>query len=202
MFQNDLLTAGNRLAEQLVTCSLTAPLVLALNSESLPAATEIANRLGGQVDRIFVEGMDIPSANGQCRGAVSETGHMAMECAGDGNPGTEEGFALGMLNHILKLVERRVAMMPGTPLCESEGRNVILVADGLAGGATMVAAIRGVRSRSPLRLVAAVNVAPTRTLDRIRAEADETFALSTVARIGDVGRLRRARHRLSLVASR
>jgi len=91
-----------------------------------------------------------------------------------------------------RLVERRVASMPGSELTDLKGRNVILVADGLAGGATMVAAIRGVRSQHPLRLVAAVGVAPSRTLDRIRAEADETVALSTVAKIGDVGRARRA----------
>lgn len=196
----DLKTEGSLLARRLASDMLYAPLVLALNSQSIPVARDIARRLGGEVDRIFVEGM--ASATGQASGAVSETGHVAMEGHGSGKSGSEEAFARDVLNHIIRLVERRVAATPGSALADPEGRNVILVADGLAGGATMVAAIRGVRSQNPRRLVAAVGVAPTRTLDRIRTEADETVALATVARIGDVGRVRRARRRAASVPLR
>ena len=191
MQQTDLKTDGTLLAGRLALSSLDAPLVLALNSGSLPVARDVAIWLGGELDRIFVEGMDVPSESGRYSGAVSETGHLALEHADGGHAGSEEAFALDILNHILRLVERRVAASPGTGLADSSGRNVILVADGLAGGATMVAAIRGVRSRQPLRLVAAIGCAPSRTLDRIRREADETVALSTVENIGDVGRARR-----------
>jgi putative phosphoribosyl transferase len=195
-------TEGSRLAGRLAGRSLSAPLVLALTPESVPVASDIARRLGGKADRIFVEGMDIPSSHGRCIGAVSETGHLALACAGGGDAATEEAFAREMLNYIVRLVERRLASMPGNGLPDSAGRNVILVADGLAGGATMVAAIRGVRAQHPLRLVAAVGVAPSRTLDRIREEADETVALSTVAKFGDVGRVRRADRRATPAHSR
>lgn len=193
MLQNDLKTDGTQLGGRLAVSALEAPLVLALNSNSLPVARDVAIWLGGELDRIFVEGMDVPSESGRYTGAVSETGHLALEHApGGATGGSEEAFALDILNHILRLVERRVATAPGTGIAASSGRNVILVADGLAGGATMVAAIRGVRSRQPLRLVAAIGCAPSRTIDRIRKEADETVTLSTVANIGNVGRVRRA----------
>lgn len=188
-------TVGDRLAGRLASCSLTAPVVLALTSGSLPIASDIARRLGGEAERIFVEGMDDPSGNGRCGGAVSETGHLALERTGERKAGTEEALAQAVLNQVIRLLEKRLSLMPGTGLTDSVGRNVILVADGLAGGATMIAAIRGVRSQRPLRLVAAVGVATSRTLDRIRAEADETVALSTVAKIGDVGRARHSRRK-------
>lgn len=184
--------AGNELAGRLEHFELHAPLVLALTRESAEMARGIAKRLGGTADRLFVEGMDTPSAYGRCSGAVSETGHVSLACREDESSGTEEALARDMLDHILSMVAQRIASMPGSDIADSQGRNVILVADGLAGGATMVAAIRGVRARNPLRLVAAVGIAPSRTLARIQEEADETVALSKVAKFGDVGRVRRA----------
>jgi predicted phosphoribosyltransferase len=185
-------TAGAWLAVRLAVDSVTAPLVLALTPTSLPFAGDIARQLGGTVCRILVEALDIPSTTGRCIGAVSETGHLALACSGTGNAASEEAIAGEMLNRIVGLIEQRQSLAPVDALPNSAGRNVILVADGLAGGATMVAAIRGIRSQQPLRLMAAIGVAPSRTLDRIRDEADETVALSTVASFGDVGRVRRA----------
>jgi predicted phosphoribosyltransferase len=54
----------------------------------------------------------------------------------------------------------------------------IVVDDGLATGATMLAALHAVRGQRPARLVCAVPVAAPEALDRVRAQADEVVCLA------------------------
>jgi predicted phosphoribosyltransferase len=54
---------------------------------------------------------------------------------------------------------------------------VIVVDDGSATGATMIAALRATRAKQPFRLVGAVAVAPPPTLAHLEAEADEIVCL-------------------------
>jgi putative phosphoribosyl transferase len=56
-------------------------------------------------------------------------------------------------------------------------RVVILVDDGLATGATMLAAIAALREKQPAKIVAAVPVCPPETLQEIERAADETVIL-------------------------
>ncbi len=60
-----------------------------------------------------------------------------------------------------------------------EGRTVIVVDDGIATGATVKAALRGVSLHRPARLVLAVPVAPADSLDELTAEGDEIICLAT-----------------------
>jgi putative phosphoribosyl transferase len=50
---------------------------------------------------------------------------------------------------------------------------VILVDDGLATGASMMAAVHAVRRKNPSRIVVAVPVAPPETAEALRSEVDE-----------------------------
>jgi predicted phosphoribosyltransferase len=68
---------------------------------------------------------------------------------------------------------------------------VIVVDDGLATGSTMIAALHGLRSRQPARLICAVPVAPAETLDRIHAYADEVVCLHTPENFYAVGQFYR-----------
>jgi len=56
---------------------------------------------------------------------------------------------------------------------------VILVDDGLATGATMVAAVRALRQRGPARIVVAVPIAAPETCDAMRAEVDDVVCATT-----------------------
>jgi len=60
-----------------------------------------------------------------------------------------------------------------TPPLELAGKACILVDDGLATGATMVAAVRWARARRAARVVAAVPVAAQPSLPLIEVEADD-----------------------------
>ena len=62
-----------------------------------------------------------------------------------------------------------------------------MVDDGLATGATMVAALHAVRQRAPARLVCAVPVASEEALKLVRMHADEVVCLSVPRRFAAVG---------------
>ena len=64
---------------------------------------------------------------------------------------------------------------------------MIIIDDGIATGATMLAAIRALRARAPARLVVATPVAPPDTVQRLAAEADEVVCLSMPSDFHAVG---------------
>jgi putative phosphoribosyl transferase len=80
---------------------------------------------------------------------------------------------------LAEIARRRAAWLAGRPPVAVEGRTVIVVDDGLATGATMRAALAGLRARRPAALVLAVPVAPADTLARLGAEADGVICLAT-----------------------
>jgi predicted phosphoribosyltransferase len=66
---------------------------------------------------------------------------------------------------------------PIRPPISPTGRLVIVVDNGIATGASMIAAVRAVRAQQPARLIAAVAVAPPQTLEHMAQEADEVVCL-------------------------
>jgi putative phosphoribosyl transferase len=75
-------------------------------------------------------------------------------------------------------IERRERAYRGgrTPL-PIRGRTVILVDDGLATGASMLAAVRAVRAHGPARVIVAVPVGPPETVDQLRPAVDDLVCL-------------------------
>jgi predicted phosphoribosyltransferase len=67
------------------------------------------------------------------------------------------------------------------------GRVVIIVDDGIATGSSMLSAIQSVRSRKPQKIVVAIGVAPTTTLERLRSKADEVVCLFSTDEFYAVG---------------
>ncbi len=68
------------------------------------------------------------------------------------------------------------------PSLDLAGKTVLVVDDGLATGATMIAALRWARAAGGARVVAAVPVAAAASLELIRAEADESSAYTPWSR--------------------
>jgi putative phosphoribosyl transferase len=85
-------------------------------------------------------------------------------------------------------LERRIERYRrGQPLPELEGRDVILVDDGLATGATAEAALLALRERHPARLILAAPVCAPETAQRLRVLADEVVCLAAPLHFGAVG---------------
>jgi predicted phosphoribosyltransferase len=76
---------------------------------------------------------------------------------------------------------------PVRPPINPAGRLVIVVDNGIATGASMIAALRAIRAKQPTKLIAAVAVAPPEILRRIAQEADEVVCLETPEEFWAVG---------------
>jgi len=64
---------------------------------------------------------------------------------------------------------------------------VIVVDDGLATGATMIAALHGLRNKNPAKLICAVPVSPPSTLYKVAELADEVVCLESPENFQAVG---------------
>jgi predicted phosphoribosyltransferase len=72
-----------------------------------------------------------------------------------------------------------------------------VVDDGIATGATMRAALCATRVRGPRKLILAVPVAPSDTLDALRLEADEVVCLEEPQFFGGIGEFYSDFHQMS-----
>ncbi len=77
-------------------------------------------------------------------------------------------------------IDRRTAAYRGDRIASTlEGRTAVVVDDGVATGATAIAALRWARAQGASRVALAVPVAPTETVGRLAQEADDVFVLET-----------------------
>lgn len=85
-------------------------------------------------------------------------------------------------------LERRVAAYRGgRPLIDVEGKNVVVVDDGLATGISARAALTALRELAPARVVLAVPVGAPDTLDAMSDVADDVVAVARPSHFAAVG---------------
>ena len=141
-------------------------------------AFEIARRLGVPLDLLIVRKIGAPGNPEYGLGALVEDGTRLV----DAPRVREAGFALRDLEptierELAEIRRRAAAYRGGRPPANLSGRLVLLVDDGVATGASVLAAIRAVRAHAPKRVVVAVGVAPPETVERLEQEADEVVVL-------------------------
>ena len=76
-----------------------------------------------------------------------------------------------------QLRERDIFLRGKRKPLELSGKTIILVDDGLATGATMATAIKGIKNHHPKKIIVAVPVASREALDLIQQEVDEVICL-------------------------
>jgi predicted phosphoribosyltransferase len=175
----DRLDAGRRLAAALGAYKGRHPLVLAIPRGAVAMGAEIAQLLGGELDVVLVKKLHAPGSPEFAVGAVDESGwtYVAGYAA---SSGADEAYLAREKDAELALLRRRRAQYtPARAPADPAGRVAIVVDDGIATGASMIAALHAVRARKPARLVCAVPVAPPESLEQIRPYADELVCLET-----------------------
>jgi predicted phosphoribosyltransferase len=86
-----------------------------------------------------------------------------------------------------ELERRRRRYLGDRARSEVRGRIAIIVDDGIATGATTLAAIRAMRMQQPKELVLAVPVAPIDTIKKLHPEVDVIVCLDTPDDLGAIG---------------
>lgn len=188
MYFDNRLDAARQLADALRGYRGNDPLILAIPRGAVPMGAEIARQLGGDLDVVLVRKLAAPGNPELAIGAVDETGwsYVAPYAA---DLGVHAPYIDAQRREQLKLLaSRRALYTPRTHGFEVNGRTCIVVDDGLATGATMIAALHSVRARKPERLVCAVPVASASGLAHVRPYADDVVCLEQPLDFGAVAR--------------
>jgi predicted phosphoribosyltransferase len=179
--------AARLLAERLISYRGKNPLVLGIPRGAAPMAKIIAEALGGELDVVLVHKLSAPDQPELAIGAVDETGRVYLADYVS-EMGVSEDYIKDETEKQLATLRRRRAMYtPLRPPLDPSGRIVIVVDNGIATGATMIAALRATRAKKPRKLIGAVAVAPPATVARLSKEADSIVCLKAPADFYAVG---------------
>jgi len=154
------------------------PLVLGVPRGAVPMARLIADGIEGEVDVVLVHKLRAPEQPELAIGAIDETGRSHLSAYAQ-QLDLGDYLEVEKTTQLAELRRRRALYTGVRPPVDPAGRIVIVVDDGIATGASMLAALRCIRARHPRRLVVATAVAPADTLDRLAPEADEIVCLET-----------------------
>lgn len=186
----DRANAGRRLADRLAGDVPGDALVCALPRGGVPVAAEICRRYSIPMDLAFVRKIGAPGQPELALGAVvdGDDPHIAinMEIARSFGLGRAEVEAMAK-PHLEEIERRKALYLAGRAPAEVKGRTVIVVDDGIATGATMRAALEMLKARGAGRIVLALPVAPSDTLDALAGMADEIVCLLTPSWFMSVG---------------
>jgi putative phosphoribosyl transferase len=187
----DRIDAARQLARALDKYRGRNPLVLAIPRGAVPMGRLVADALGGELDVVLVRKLGAPGNPEFAVGAVDETGWTYIADYAPGVGADAAYLADETAAQLATMRSRRALYTPAHAPADPAGRVVIVIDDGLATGATMLAALHAVRSRRPARLVCAVPVAAPESLEKVRASADEVVCLETPAFFHAVGQFYR-----------
>ncbi len=179
--------AGAQLVHALLHLRGRQPLVLAIPRGGVPLGRIVADALGGDLDVVLVRKIGAPGHAEFAVGAVDEQGTVLLN-ADAAEAGADPAYVHAEAARQLALIrERRQRYGKGLGSDAATKRTVIVVDDGLATGATMLAALRAVRRQRPAWLVCALPVASAEGLAEIRTVVDELVCLATPAPFHAVG---------------
>ncbi|MGV3569731.1 MAG: phosphoribosyltransferase [Ramlibacter sp.] len=183
----DRIDAAERLADALRSYRDRNALVLAIPRGAVPMGAVLARRLHAQLDVVLVRKLRAPGAPEYAVGAIDETGWAYISPYAAAAGATPEYLEEEKRTRLAELQRRRKLYSSGRAAVDPAGRVAIVLDDGLATGATMIAALHSVRARHPAQLVCAVPVASPDSLEAVRPYADEVVCLRAPAGFSAVG---------------
>jgi predicted phosphoribosyltransferase len=172
--------AGRQLAQRVAKLKLDKPIVYALPRGGVPVAAEIAAALHAPLDLVLVRKIGAPMQPELAVGAIVDGDEPELVINHDiaRQTGADDAYIRDACRRELAEIERRRARYLGKePRADPHDRTVIVVDDGIATGATTIAALRALKKRGARRTIVAVPVAPPDTVERLQSEADEVICL-------------------------
>lgn len=162
--------------------------VLALPRGGVPVAAEIARALDAPLDILVVRKLGLPGQPEYAMGAIASGDVRVL------NTQVIQQLAISysaidiVTRAEMRELHRRERLYRGDrPMPAIEGRQVILVDDGMATGASMRAGVQALRDLQPARIVVAVPVSAAETCHLISQDADEVVCGQTPERFRSVG---------------
>jgi putative phosphoribosyl transferase len=186
---SDRADAGRRLARLLLHLADHDVVVVGLPRGGVPVARPVAEALNAPLDVIVVRKLGVPFRPELAMGAIGEDGVRVIDVAlvrrAGVSPQELEAVEAAEREELARRVRRFRA---GRDRVVLAGREVVVVDDGIATGATARAACQVARAEGARRVVLAVPVAPPCWQRRFADVADECVCIATPSPFPDIGR--------------
>ena len=165
--------AGYLLSKEIKKLNLEEIQLLAIPRGGVPVAFEISKQLACPMSLWLAKKIGHPTNSEFAIGAVSKDSVILNE-----NSGVSKEYIENKINELKKeieikrkrfnLLEKRISL---------EGKNLILVDDGIATGNSMLACIQSLMKEQPAKLFVAIPVAPARAIKKIKELVDGIICL-------------------------
>ncbi len=179
----DRIDAGRKLAEKIPINS--NQIVLAVPRGGVVLGDVIAQKLECRLDVIISKKVTPPDYSEYAIGAIMHDGtlykseHWSKFCD---KPGFEDELIQKQYE-----VRRRLKRYRGNDGYSLAGKYIILVDDGIATGSTVFAILSWIKKQKPKKILLAVPVIPSDTLEKIKVHVDEIIALQVPDNFSAVG---------------
>jgi len=177
MLFQDRKDAGQRLAFALRERRFERPVVLGIPRGGVPVAAEVARALGGDLAVVVARKLGAPGSAELAIGATTANGVAYVNETLALETGADAGYLARERERQTREARRREELFNGHRRPPVAGRIVIIVDDGVATGATAIAAVRSMKVAGAERVILAVPVGPPGTIAQLRQEADEVVCL-------------------------
>ena len=189
--------AGQKLIQKLLADrtnkELNNAVVLGVPRGGMIVAVEVAKGLKCQLDVIVTRKIGAPGNQELAVGAVGETEgskYLNQNLIKDLGVSVEY-LGQEIENQQREIKRREKIYRQGRSALDLNNKTAIIVDDGAATGATLIAACREVWNNHPKRVMIALPVAPEETVKKLEEEADEVEVLETPEPFFSVGQFYR-----------
>ena len=183
MFFKDRYDAAMKLIPFLEKYKNERGAVLAVPRGGVPLGYYISKHFGFPLELMLTKKIGHPESAELAVGAVSQENYIV-----DDHYKIPESYLENEIKRIRGLLKERSNKFLGNrkPV-NIEGKTVIVIDDGIATGNTILAAIQVMKKKNPEKIIVAVPVAPSGTVNRIRRQVDDLICLYTPEEFYGVG---------------
>lgn len=164
--------AGKQLGDVLASMGYRNAVVLGIPRGGVPVAAEVARKLGGQLGVVVARKLRAPAQPELAIGAVTADGATWINTPLAEDCGADQRYLEREIATQVAEAKHREDAFDGHRRPAVEGKVVVIVDDGIATGATAIAAARSMRNSAAREVVLAVPVAPPDTVNALRNEFD------------------------------